>query len=180
MHVRRRLLHLQALTALALGLAACGHGAPRTPEAMPALDRVGLDSLAGRQWPGDRPPLANARRELAWLIQTGDTAQAWGVEILVQGNRRLALFSRQVGRSGPNPVWQVLDAGWLPEISSSYRLAARCRRGQVEEQELFAIARSTTAEELTDVQAAWRANTATGRFEPVHKDGVRCANPGGA
>lgn len=180
MHVRRRLLHLQALTALALALAACGHGAPSGPEALPALSRTGLDSLTGRQWPGDRPPLANARRELAWLIQNGDTSQAWGVEILVQGNRRLALFSRQIGRTGPTPVWQVLDAGWLPSISSSFRLVARCRRGQIEEQELFAIVRAATTEELTDVKSAWRASTASGHFEPVNKDGVRCANTGGA
>lgn len=179
MHVRRRLLHLQALTALCLALAGCGHHPPATPEALPSLDRAGLDSLAGHQWSGDHTPVANVRRELAWLIQNGDTAPVFGVEILVQGSRRLAVLSREVGRSGPNPVWQILDAGRLPALSGSARVVSRCRRGQAEEQELFAIANAGTGEELTDIRAAWRANTAAGHFEPVGKDAVRCANAGG-
>ena len=179
MHVRRRLLHLQALSALALALSACGHAPPVTPEVLPALDRARLDSLTGRQWPGDRAPIANVRRELAWLIQGGDTNQVFGVEILVQGNRRLAVYSREVGRSGANPVWQILDAGRLPVLSGTARVVSRCRRGQAEEPELFAIAAPGTGDELTDIKAAWRANLTSARIEPVNRDGVRCANPGG-
>lgn len=166
------------LAFLAAGCGLAGHSAP-TPARIAPLDRQGLDSLLARQWRGDSTPLVGAQKEAGWIIASPvDSSSLFGIQVFRFHRRRFLTFDRGVARAGPQAVWLITDVFWLPRLPRSFRLVSTCARGTQRDPELLAVVRFTDAEWFTDVRWVWRANTATGRFEPASSQGVRCENEG--
>ena len=165
--------------ALAVVLAACA-GVNRTAQGSGArLDRRGLGSLIGREWPGDSTPVAGAEDRSGWLIEPGgDERPVYGMRVQSYRGRSLITAAREVGRRGSHALWRTTDAAWLPSLPAGSLLAIGCGIRDTLETGVFALVRNADTEWFVDVLRAWRLNAATGRIEPVSIPGLRCLNEG--
>lgn len=165
---------LASAVAFAVGLLACQGKRVATP-----LDRLGLDSIVGRQWRGDSVPVAGLVAEAGWLVLRSDGSPThFGLHLFAAGDRRLVTLSREAARAEVHAVWTTTDAAWLPPLSASLQLATSCWRDDVFDPRLFAVVHAADAQWLTDVRQAWVADTVSGHIVPADAAGVRCENEG--
>lgn len=142
------------------------------------LDRSGLE-LVGRRIRGDSLPIRGARLQRAWLVtSSSDSGAVFGVQHLTRRGRDVIVFQREAARDGALPVWVITDAGYLPALPRSFRLATTCGYAEQPDPRLFAVVRNTDTEWQTDVRWAWLANIATGRIDTTATRGLRCENEG--
>ncbi len=81
---------------------------------------------------------------------------------------------------GSRPIWELRDTLRLPALASDQQIVvAQCSlRRDPSDAEIAAIATAASADSLTGIVAAWRADRRSERFVPIATAGVACHNPG--
>lgn len=131
------------------------------------------------------PPLPNGGESLAGHLLGVDVVGGHAVELVRMGDREYLLFSRGLGHDSTGmPEWEVLDAVALPPRADDLEISiGTCGRGSgpdwTGDSEVVAYVRPEwNVEYWSGVVVAWRANRATGRFEPEPVHGLTCINEG--
>ncbi|HYW06748.1 MAG TPA: hypothetical protein VE913_07320 [Longimicrobium sp.] len=157
--------------AAAVLAAGCRAQQPGTSASTPA-------AWEGAHWP---PAPGGVAIERGTTLGTADTAGFALAEVTV-GRERLLWLGRRSGERSGAATWTVTDALVLPPLGADRQLIlALCGSpasagGVTIDPEIVAVARAGDAAVLREIEAAWRANRSTGRFQEVPTAGIACLN----
>lgn len=146
-----------------------------------ALRREGLDTVRGTRSGRACCSATDSTQEIGgWTV--GDS---YGVEWLAVRGRQYLSFDSLTGRRDGRPLWQVVDAVWIPDHAESLRFVAGCaseaalRAGDsTADNAVMGIAVPEEGPYLTKVVFAWRADTLVRRFVVISPAALRCVNQG--
>jgi len=113
-----------------------------------------------------------------WLVGELRERDDFWLSQVRQRNQDWIWFQIRLGDQGQQAVFEVMDELALPYVRQGEGLQSACEQNGNPDPEIFAIARHTDTEYLTQIRQAWRANRTSQQIEPISTDGIRCYNPG--
>jgi hypothetical protein len=148
----------------------------RAVDSIPDAAQVDVSSLLHLTYVGGSLP-AGLKWTAGWVLAPAQDSGFSITDVEFKGHRVL-LLERRIGRRGNQAIFAVADALALPATDTTLALVGfECSLNGQPDGELVTLLRyDAAADTLRDIRKAWRANTATRRFEAISVARIACRN----